>query len=274
MQNCCLCHFVLLFSHLKLFIDKEFSIFSGMERKLKCAIVDDEPKAHQAIIKLLKNSPIAEITHSFYNPSELLKNIKTIGIDVVFLDILFNNDKMQGLELAPILNAENMIIIFISGSHKLIIEACKYAGAIDVVPKPNTKEKLISALFKAKYVMSASHASNHKEHELFFVAERKEKISLLLSDFLYVKTPDGDPRNKELILKSGEKLTLMDCKFSYLLERSPKLVQINISELVSYDIVDGVYHDTIVVRPDAPQCVPRILTLSKTYRKMFNTNFV
>jgi DNA-binding LytR/AlgR family response regulator len=245
-----------------------------VERKLKCAIVDDEPEAHLTIRELLENSPIAEITHSFYNPSDFLKHIHSIAFDVVFLDIIFYNDKLQGFDIAPMLKAENKIIVFISGSNKHIIEACKDAGAIDVIPKPNTKEKLISALIKASHALPSLHEANHKEHELFFVAERKEKVSLLLSDFLYVKTPDRDARNKELILKNGEKLTLMDCKFSYLLNRSPKLGQINISELVSYDIVDGVFHDAIYIKSNVPRGIPSTLTLSKSYRKDFNSKFV
>ena len=243
-----------------------------MERKLRCAIVDDDPESHQTIIELLRNSPIGEIAHSFYKPSDLLQHIDTLDIDVVFLDILFTNDTLQGFDIAPLLKAENKIIIFISGKDEFIIEACRYAGAIDVIPKPTTKEKLVSALMKAWKTISI-HGANIKEHELFYVAERKEQISLQLSDIFFVKTANGDSRNKEVILKNREKFTLMDCKFGHLLQASPKLAQINISELVSYDIVEAIFHDTIYVKSSAPPEIPKVLTLSKTHRKGFKINF-
>jgi DNA-binding LytR/AlgR family response regulator len=257
---------------MKLLLVKELSYTIFMEKKLKCAIVDGDPKSHQTIIEFLKKSPIVEIAHSFYKPSDLLQNIHTIAIDVVFLDILFANDTIQGFDIAPLLKAENKIIIFISGRNEFIIEACKYAGATDVIPKPANKEKLLSSLLKAWKIISAPEL-NIKEYELFYVAERKAQISILLSDIYFVKTATGDPRNKEITLKNNEKFTLMDCKFGHLLQRSPKLAQINISELVSYSIVDAVLHDAIFIKPTAPIQIPRVLTLSKTHRKEFKINF-
>ena len=245
-----------------------------MKRKLKCVIVDDDPEAHLSILELLKNSPIGEITNSFYKPSELIESIHTSDIDVVFLDMIFPNDTLQGLDIAPMLNAENKIIIFISGNNDYIIEACKYAGAIDVIPKPTKKEKLFSALLKAKNIVSGTMESTKKEHELFFIAERKEQISLVVSDIYFVKTATGDSRNKETVLKNGERFTLMDCSFKRLLQLSPKLAQINISELVSYEIVDAILHDTIYLKPNVFDKMPRILTLSKTYRQSFKANIL
>ncbi|HTB30794.1 MAG TPA: response regulator [Bacteroidia bacterium] len=245
-----------------------------MKRKLKCVIVDDDPEAHQIILQQLKNSLTGEITHSFYRPSDLVGIISEIDFDAVFLDIVFTNDTLQGFDIASRLIAQNKVVIFISGNNQFIIEACKYVGAIDVVPKPNTKEKLNDALEKAWKVKFSIIESDKKEHELFFVAERKEQISLLLSDILYVKTAIGDHRNKEVILKGGEKFTLMDCTFGNLLQMSSKLVRINTSELVSYDIVNSLFHDTINVKPNVPQGIAKTLTLSKTYRKAFKTNIV
>ena len=106
------------------------------------------------------------------------------------------------------------------------------------------------------------------------MAERKEQISLLLSDIFFVKTAVGDSRNKEVTLKNNEKFTLMDCRFGQLLQLSPRLAQINISELVSYDIVEAVFHDSIYIKSNAPPYIPRVLTLSKTHRKGFKINFV
>jgi len=235
--------------------------------------VDDDPESHQTIIDHLRDSPIGEITHAFYKPSEFLKNIQSLFMDVVFLDIMFTNDTLQGFDIAPMLIAENKIIIFISGIDKFIVDACKYAGAIDVVPKPNTKERLLSALVKAQNMLSVPKETQ-KERELFFISGRKEKVSLPLSDFLFVNTTIQDPRNKEVTLKNGKSITLMNYKFEQLLLLSCKLAQINKSQLVSYDIVDSVLHDSIYLKADIPREIPKILTLSRNHRKEFKNNFI
>lgn len=243
-----------------------------MTRKLKCVIVDDDPDSHYCIKEYLKDSSLAEITQSFYKPSEMVENIDALDMDVVFLDIMFPNDKMQGFDIATLLKDQNKIIIFISGKGELIIEACKYVGALDVIPKPNTKERIISALTKAWKVLSPSE-QEHKEHELFYVAGRKEKVSLALSDFLFVRTLISDPRNKEVVTKNG-KVVLMNYTMEKLLLLSAKLARINKSELISYDIVESVFYDTIYLKKDIPSEIPKILTLTRNHRKTFGVNFI
>ena len=244
-----------------------------MKRKLKCVIVDDDPESHRCIRELLKDSSLGEVTQSFYSPSDIVKNIHELDTDVVFLDIMFPNDNLQGFDIAPLLKAQNKIIIFISGSNEFIIEACRYAGALDVIPKPNTREKLSSALTKAWQILSPPE-QDHKEHELFFIAGRKEKVNLALSDFLFVKTLVTDPRNKEVVLKNGTPVILMNYTMDKLLLLSSKLAQINRSELISYDIVESVFYDTIYLKSGLPTGIPKILTLSKNHRKTFSVNFI
>lgn len=246
-----------------------------MGRKLKCIIVDDDPEAHQTIIEVVKDSPIAEITHSFYRPSEFLEKVYTIDMDVVFLDIVFPNDTIQGFDVAPIIQKEKKIIIFISGNNEFIVEACRYAGAIDVIPKPNTKERLADALAKAwkLYPPVEGHELHEKGHALFHVAGKEGLVSLYLPDMYFVKTAKGDPRNKEVIFKDGKKETLMNYSFNQLLKLCENLARINESELISYDIVDSVEHDTIFRKPGITDKIPKWLTLSKTYRKAFRNNF-
>jgi DNA-binding LytR/AlgR family response regulator len=245
-----------------------------MEGKLRCVIVDDEWESHQTIIELLKDSMVAEVVQSFYKPSELLKDINNLAIDVVFLDIMFPNDSMQGFDAAQLLNAKNIMVIFISGNGPYIIEACNYVGAIDVIPKPNSRERLNSAVMKAWNMISAHYNTTRKTHEFFSVVERKEQVCLVLDDILFVKTSVEDPRNKKVILRNSEKLTLRDYNFEYLLNLSVKLARINISELISYDIVEAVLHDSIYLRPGFPPGIPRITTLSKTYRHFFKDHIV
>lgn len=246
-----------------------------MEGKLKCIIVDDEPEAHVTLRELVSDSPIAEITEAFYKPSDLLDKLYTLEADVFLLDLVFLNDKLQGLDIAPKLKEANKLIIFISGKNEMVLEACRWAGAVDVIPKPNTKGRLWEALMKAWRMHPANegHELHEKSHALFHLAGKREMVNLYLADIYYVRTINGEPRNKEVILKNGKKAILMNYSFEQLHKLCERLVRINESEMVSYDMVGSVGQDTVYTKPDIPPEIPKWLTLSRTYRKTFKDNF-
>lgn len=246
-----------------------------MEGKLKCIIVDDEPEAHVTLRELISDSPIAEITEAFYKPSDLLDKLYTLEADVFLLDLVFLNDKLQGLDIALRLKEANKLIIFISGKKEMVVEACRLVGAIDVIPKPHTKERLWEALWKAWKMHPANegHEFSEKSQALFHLAGKRELVNLYIADIYFVRTINIDSRNKEVIFKDGQKVILMNYTFEQLHKLSERLVRINESEMVSYDMVGSVGQDTIYIKPDCPPEIPKWLTLSRTYRKTFKDNF-
>ncbi len=244
-----------------------------MVRKLQCAIVDDDPDAHTVIKNHLTNYNLAEIKYSFYSPSEFLKKLNFIDFDLCFLDCLFYNDRIQGTDLAFKLKELNKHFIFISSNHQSFIEACRMVGALDAIPKPNTEKRIKESIEYAYKIIFPSIARSHKEHELCYVAEHKGKISIPIPNIVYAKTDEFDPRNKIAHLKNNISYTLMDYKFSRLLQLSTNLALVNRSEVISYDVVEEVKGDCIYIRQNENKELPRIVTLSKTCRKNFNQNF-
>jgi len=234
--------------------------------------VDDDAKSHEIIKALLKNSNLAEVKYNFHSCTEFLNKLNFIDFDLCFLDCLFLNDKIQGVDVAIKLKSINKYFIFISDNQKAFIEACRMVGALDAIPKPYSEKRVKDALeYAHPIIFSTSNVK--KEYELCYVAEHKGKISIPVPNIIYVRTDSVDPRNKLAKLKNNISYTLMDYKFSELLKLSQKFALVNRSEVISYEIVEEVKGECIHLKQHENKELPRTVTLSKTCRKNFNLNF-
>lgn len=228
-------------------------------RKLKCVLVDDDPLLLQIMQDLCENSPVAEITHSFLSPKEFLNSMPTLDFDLCLLDIYM--PELEGLVLAQLL--EGKPVIFVTGTDSKLKEALDLAP-IDIITKPVRKERLDKALAKAYSLIYEK-----KEFALFNIAENKGKVKLKIEDMFFIQSDSSDPRNKKVYLKDGSKCTLMDYTFERLLEISPKLIQVNKSEIVSLDAVEGVNHDVITLKISHGKHKSTEVSLSSSYKKRF-----
>lgn len=227
-------------------------------RKLKCVLVDDDPLLLQIMKDLCESSPLAEITHSFINPKDFLNSIPHIDFDLCLLDIYM--PEIEGLVLAQLL--EGKPIIFVTGTDNKLKEALDLAP-IDIITKPVRKERLDKALAKAYSLIYEK-----REYALFNIAENKGKVKLKISDMYYIQSDEADPRNKKVMMKDGTRCTLMGYTFDDLLEISPKLIQVNKSEIVSLDAVEGVNHQVITLKIQSGNKLKEI-SLSTSYKKKF-----
>lgn len=243
-----------------------------MERKLQCIIIDDDPDIHAHIKGFLRESDKAAVTYSFNKCSEFLKKIDSIPYDLVFLDCLFPNDIHNGVDVALILKEIAKEFIFISAKHHSFVEACRMVGALDAMPKPITEKRLLESVDKAFQVIIGSK-SGSKKNALFHVKEQKGEINISIVDILYARTHHTDPRNKLVRLKNGISYTFMDCKFDDLLKLSPDFVMANKSELISYDIVEGVSGEFVVLKQYENAKIPRSILLSPLFRNKFKLAF-
>lgn len=232
-----------------------------MKKKLVCVLVDDDPESHDIFIRLMRNSPFAELKHYFFNATDFLKNEQSLKYDICLLDIMLPD--MSGFILAEKISKP---YIFISGFKDRIFEAIEMAGPIDVVSKPTQSVRLNAALEKAYTRLIGIHTYTEQYYELFNVAGKRGKFSIVLSDIYYVKTDNKDRRNKNIILKSGEAFKLMDCTFDRLLKLSTNLCQTNKSEMISLEILDSIDSDMITIKRINGLKLPTWVTFSHIYK--------
>ena len=235
-----------------------------MLKKLKCAVIDDDPCALDTIKGFMASSAVAEVNYSFTNPQEFLDSFKKLDIDVCLVDIVM--PEINGFELA--LRIGNKPVIFISGHENKLIDAFRLVAPIDVVPKPTKKERLFRALEKA-------HKIIHAEKDLapvsgFFSTHGQFKqVKLKQSEIVYVKTDDEDRRHKLVILRNGKKHKIMNCTLEKILSFAPNLIRINKAELISTYVVNSLTGGNITLEGITEGGKPKRVTLSRTYMQDF-----
>ncbi len=243
-----------------------------MERKLSCAIVDDDSAIHALIKGFLRGSTKAEVNYCFEKCSEFLEQMDNFSFDLVLLDCLFPNDRKDGVDVAIKLKEIGKHFIFISAKHRSFVEACRTVGALDAMPKPLTKKRFVEGIETAFNVVIGTKAK-HKVHALFHVKEFKNEISINIQDILYVRTDYSDPRNKLVRMKNNIGYTFIHCSFDELLELSTEFAMANKSEMVSYDIVEGMNGECVFLKQSENNKIPKSIPLSPIYKSNFKYEF-
>jgi DNA-binding LytR/AlgR family response regulator len=242
-----------------------------MAKKLKCIVVDADKQIHQVIGSLCEGSALAEITNVFDCPKEFIKKQGKLDYDICLLDL--SMPEMNGILVAQLLDGKP--VIFISGVDDKLREAVEFAP-IDIVTKPIKKERLEKAFLRAVKLLGGeietrtiALTSKEKEYELFNIAEASEKIRLCIKDIFFVTSDSIDPRNKRVIMRNGEKYTLMDCNFEKILNLSARFVKVNRSEIVSIEAVQKYRHDVITLKCFTEGGHARQVTLNRSFRESF-----
>lgn len=143
----------------------------------KVLIVDDNEDVLFSLNMLLK--PCVEAIRVITNPERIPEFLKSFQPDVILLDMNFSRDAVSGEEgyawLKRILDYDaEAVVLFITAyvSTEKTVRAIR-AGAVDFIPKPWDKQKLVDA------VNSAITLRRDKmlERARRMVAEQKEKVA-------------------------------------------------------------------------------------------------
>lgn len=232
-------------------------------RKLNCVIVDDDRLSAEILKDTCRDSAYTGAVQVFSSSERFLIAEPRLDFDICLLDI--NMPGISGLDLARRLKHRH--IIFISGQYDKLKDALDMLEPIDVVPKPVNRERLNRAFEKAYIYMQNNKIK--KEYKLFSALGYNGRVRIWLDDIVYAKADERDHRNKQIALLSGEQYTIMNCTFTYLLEICPALLQVNKSELISPHIFHGINYDTATLKELPVKNIPRIVTVSRTYKKKF-----
>jgi DNA-binding LytR/AlgR family response regulator len=77
--------------------------------KMRCLIIDDEPLAHDVIIKYIEDTPFLELAGQCYRATEALEFLNRQPVDLLFLDIRM--PRLNGLEFLRTLHQRPLVII-------------------------------------------------------------------------------------------------------------------------------------------------------------------
>lgn len=150
--------------------------------KIKCIIVDDEPKSRNNLRDLIQEyCQQVEVIGEASSAPEALKLIKQQVPDLLFLDIEMPGG--SGFDLLKSISTQNFEVIFVTAFDRYGIQAVKFC-AIDYILKPIDIFELSKAVEKAQ-VQILKKKENQRLAELVANIDRPEedkRIALPLAD--------------------------------------------------------------------------------------------
>ena len=118
---------------------------SGPARRLRVAIVDDEPLARAVLRELLAAHPDVEIAAECANGFEAVKAVADLAPDLLLLDIQM--PKLDGFEVLELVGRDQPVI-FVTAYDEYALKAFE-VHAVDYLLKPFGAERLAEALARA-----------------------------------------------------------------------------------------------------------------------------
>jgi two-component system, LytTR family, response regulator len=117
-------------------------------------VVDDEPIARHAVVRLLRDDPQIELLGECGDGASAVIAIRRQKPDLVFLDIQM--PAMNGMAVVETVGAEHMpATIFVTAFEQYAVRAFE-ANAVDYLVKPFSRERFASTLQRAKARLAAS----------------------------------------------------------------------------------------------------------------------
>ena len=120
-------------------------------------VVDDEPIARQAIVRLLRDDPDIELLGECGDGASAVEAIRRQSPDLVFLDIQM--PAINGIEVIATIGAERMpATVFVTAFEQYAVRAFE-ADAVDYLVKPFSRLRFANSLLRVKARLSAGEGT-------------------------------------------------------------------------------------------------------------------
>jgi len=115
-------------------------------------VVDDEPIARHAIVRLLRDDPAIELLAECGDGMSAVEAIRNQSPDLVFLDIQM--PALNGMDVVSMIGAERMpATVFVTAFEQYAVRAFE-ANAVDYLVKPFSRERFADTLRRVKARLS------------------------------------------------------------------------------------------------------------------------
>lgn len=152
-------------------------------KKVKCAIVDDEPPSHVVLKNYIAKVEQLVLVHSSSNPFEAREYLRSNPVEILFLDV--EMPELSGLELLDSLQSRPKIII-ISAHSEYAAKSYEY-DAVDYLVKPFTLSRFLKAI--DKIMAGAAITKEIQSSDRFFqIKENGIPKKVLHADVLYFES--------------------------------------------------------------------------------------
>jgi len=121
-------------------------------------VVDDEPIARRAVVRLLRDDPDIELLGECGDGASAVEAIRSQSPDLVFLDIQM--PAINGMDVVATIGAERMpMTVFVTAFEQYAVRAFE-ANAVDYLVKPFSRERFADTLRRVKARLSVGEGVN------------------------------------------------------------------------------------------------------------------
>lgn len=160
--------------------------------KLRCLIVDDEPLAHDVIVRYLEDIPFLEKAGQCYLATEAFAFLNHHAVDLIFLDIRM--PKLSGLDFLRTLNQRPLVVIT-SAYEEYALESFELE-VVDYLLKPFRFDRFLKAANRAleqhtlrRLALPGPVASaGLQEAEPLYIKSDKKLVQMQLDDVYYLES--------------------------------------------------------------------------------------
>ena len=125
---------------------------------LTALVVDDEPIARHAVVRLLREDPDIEVAGECGDGVSAVAAIRDLSPDLVFLDIQM--PAITGLDVVATIGAARMpATIFVTAYEQFAVRAFE-ANAVDYLVKPFSRERFAETLRRAKQRLATARGAD------------------------------------------------------------------------------------------------------------------
>lgn len=125
--------------------------------KIGALVVDDEPLARRAVVRLLQDEPDVELLGECGDGASAVQSIRQQSPDLVFLDVQM--PAMTGIDVVTAVGAERMpATVFVTAYEQYAVKAFE-ANAVDYLVKPFSRERFAQTLARARQRLAAREGS-------------------------------------------------------------------------------------------------------------------
>ncbi|HWV32901.1 MAG TPA: LytTR family DNA-binding domain-containing protein [Dyadobacter sp.] len=160
--------------------------------KLRCLIVDDEPLAHDVILRYLEDIPFLEKAGQCYLATEAFAFLNHHAVDLIFLDIRM--PKLSGLDFLRTLSQRPLVVIT-SAYEEHALESFELE-VVDYLLKPFRFDRFLKAANRAleqytlrrQMVTAPAQPAALHEAEPLYIKSDKKLVQMQLDDVYYLES--------------------------------------------------------------------------------------
>ena len=152
-------------------------------REFKCFIIDDEPLAIDVIVHHLKQLNQFEVSGTCTNALEAYKALKSVDVDLIFLDI--EMPELSGLDFIKSIRIRPEVIVT-TAYRDFAVEAFDL-DILDYLVKPISLSRFMKAIDRFLDRKSESNHTNIGDPASLLIRAERKFLRINVSDIIYVE---------------------------------------------------------------------------------------